>query len=95
MDLGKGTALAVDSPGMTAMHAELAERFHGIIQQRDNRRLRLHITIQNKVSSQEARALQMELTSSALQRNFRFSGLGLYLWHDGLWHLERVYPFRG
>ncbi|MCB2061092.1 MAG: 2'-5' RNA ligase family protein, partial [Novosphingobium sp.] len=46
MDLGQGTAFAIDSPAMVALHAELAERLHGLVQQKDARPLRLHITVQ-------------------------------------------------
>jgi hypothetical protein len=94
MDLGRGTALAVDSPGMVELHAELAERLHGVIQQRDARPLRLHVTVQNKVSRQEAKALQDELRRTLHRQRFRFRGLGLYLWRDELWRLSSLYPFR-
>lgn len=95
MDLGTGTAFAVESPGMVSIHAELADLFHGIIQQKDDRELRLHITIQNKVSSRETQALQDQLKDLALPGRFHFSGFGLYFWDGALWGLERVYPFRG
>ena len=95
MDLGRGTAFAVDSPDMVALHEELAERLHGLVQQKDARPLRLHITVQNKVKREEARALQAELARDFRPRSFRFRGLGLYLWDGELWRLSRVYPFRG
>jgi hypothetical protein len=95
MDLGRGTALSVTSPAMAAVHAELADRLHGIIQQRDARALRLHITVQNKVTRGAAVALQAELGRSALARSFRFGGLALHVWSGERWQVERVYPFRG
>jgi len=95
MDLGGGTAFAVESPAMVALHEELAERLHGLVQQKDARPLRLHITVQNKVKRPEARALQAELARDLRPRSFRFRGLGLYLWQDELWRLSQVYPFRG
>jgi len=95
MDLGRGTALAVDSPATVALHAELAERLHGLVQQKDARPLRLHITVQNKVTRAEARALQDELARGFRPRSFHFRGLGLYLWQEELWQLSRVFPFRG
>lgn len=95
MDLGGGTAFTVDSPETAALHEELAERLHGLVQQKDARPLRLHITVQNKVKREEARALQAELARDFRPRTFRFRGLGLYLWDGELWRLSRVYPFRG
>lgn len=95
MDLGRGTAFAVDSPPMVALHAEMAERLHGLIQQRDNRPLRLHITVQDKVSQAAARALQAELATDLPLMPFRFRGLALSYWRDELWRPAQLYPFRG
>lgn len=95
MDLGGGTAFAVESPAMVAIHAEMAERLHGLIQQRDARELRLHVTIQNKVSQVEARTLQADLAATFAPRPFRFRGLGLYGWTGEIWRQSRVFPFRG
>ena len=95
MDLGQGTALSVDSPQMVAIHTELAERLHGLIQQQDARVLRLHITVQNKVPRAEAKALQAELAASLAPRAFRFRGLALSHWRDALWRQAQLYPFRG
>lgn len=95
MDLGRGTAFAVESPKTVALHEVLAERLHGVIQQKDARVLRLHITLQNKVRMEMARALQADLGRTFAARTFRFHGFGLYQWHDELWRLSHVYPFRG
>ena len=95
MDLGRGTAFAVDSPGMADLHGEMAERLHGLIQQKDARPLRLHITIQNKVAPADARALQAAMRRSFEPRAFRFRGFGLYGWTGEIWRQERVFAFRG
>lgn len=95
MDLGRGTAFTVDSPGMAALHGKLAESLHGVIQQRDARPLRLHVTVQNKVSPAVARALQAELTRGFVPRRFRFRGLALSQWRGELWQMAQLYPFRG
>ena len=95
MDLGRGTAFAVESAEMVAIHAELAGRLHGMIQQRDDRPLRLHVTVQNKVAPAEARALQADLAATLQPRRFRFRGLALSHWRDELWRMAQLYPFRG
>ncbi|MCW1428126.1 2'-5' RNA ligase family protein [Novosphingobium sp. JCM 18896] len=95
MDLGQGTAFTVDSPRMVAIHAELAERLHGLIQQRDDRPLRLHVTVQNKVPRAEAQALQAALAAEFKPRPFRFRGLALSHWRDELWQQAQLYSFRG
>ena len=95
MDLGRGTAFDVDSPGMVDLHADLAERLHGLVQQKDARPLRLHVTVQNKVSPEDARRLQAQLAEDFYPRRFRFRGFGLYGWDGALWNFERLFPFRG
>lgn len=95
MNLGKGTAIALTSPGMVALHARIAERLHGLLTSQDAQPLRLHITIQNKVTPPAARALQAQLGPVLPARQFRFRGLGLHAYEDGLWRPIRDYPFRG
>lgn len=95
MDLDSGTAFAVESPAMVALHEDMAERLHGLIQQKDARELRLHVTVQNKVPRADALALQARLAAAVVPRSFRFRGLGLYGWTGAIWRQERVFPFRG
>lgn len=95
MKLGTGTALAVESPAMAELHAVIAERMHGLLTQQDAQPLRLHVTIQNKVTAQAARALQSELRPQLQPVSFRFRGFGLYAWEDGLWRPIRLFSFRG
>ena len=95
MDLGRGTAFEVESPALLDLHGELAERLRGLIQQKDARPPRLHITVQNKVTPAAARALQAELAPMPWPRAFRFRGLALSYWRDELWQLGQFNPFRG
>lgn len=95
MDLGEGTALDLRSEGMAALHAELSQRLHGLLTLQDDRKLRLHITIQNKVTRGDAMALQAGLRETLEHSTFRFRGLGLYAWEEGKWRPIAEYPFRG
>lgn len=95
MKLDRGTALAVESPGMVELHGLIADRMHGLLSNQDTRPLRLHVTIQNKVASQHARALQAALAPELKPASFRFRGFGLYAWEEGLWRPIRVIAFRG
>lgn len=95
MDLGRGTALEVESAAMLDLHSELAEDLRGLIQQRDTHPPRLHITVQNKVPPTAAGALQAELALILRPRAFRFRGLALSLWRDELWQMAQLYSFRG
>ena len=95
MNLGRGTAIALDSPGMLAIRAQIAEHFHGALTAQDAHPPRLHITVQNKVTPPEARALQRSLASTVQPRNFAFTGLGLHLYLGGPWEAVGNWKFRG
>lgn len=95
MDLGKGTALRIESAAMMAIRQEIADHFHGMLTAQDSPQPRLHITVQNKVSREEARALQQALSAAPIERAFRFSGLSLHLYKGGPWQAVGRWPFRG
>lgn len=95
MSLGGGTALKLSSPAMLDLRDRLADRFHGLLTSQDSHRPRLHVTIQNKVTPQEAKALQAALEPQIMPRSFRFSGLGLHIYRGGPWEHVRDFPFRG
>ena len=95
MKLGGGTALAVDCPDLVDLHGHIAQRMHGLLTRQDAQPLKLHITIQNKVSSEEARALQAKLAPALELREFRFPAFGLYAYEEGLWRPIRSFSFRG
>ena len=95
MDLGRGTALAIHSPALLALRQELAERFHGSLTAQDSHTPRLHITVQNKVAPEVARALQAELAPTLKPRKFAFTGLGLHIYQNPHWDLVNVWKFRG
>jgi hypothetical protein len=95
MSLGFGTALKIVSPALTDLRAELAEHFRGLLTLQDTGEPRLHVTIQNKVSEKEARALQAEVTQTLEPRDFRFAGLALHRYRDGPWEFVKRWSFRG
>ena len=95
MPLGTGTALAIRSPGMLAIREHIAEMFHGALTAQDSHAPRLHITIQNKVTPREAKALQRDLSASLEPRTFAFAGLGLHLYCETHWDSQGNWPFRG
>ena len=95
MDLGKGTAIALQSEPLLALRALIAEHFHGSLTAQDLHEPRPHITIQNKVTKSEARALQAELIPTIEPRNFAFPALDLHLYKDGPWEKIKTSAFRG
>jgi hypothetical protein len=95
MSLGGGTALKLASQPMLDLRDRLADRFHGLLTSQDTHRPRLHVTIQNKVSSKEAKALQAALEPQIIPQKFRFAGMGLHIYRGGPWEHVRNYSFRG
>jgi len=95
MPLGTGTAIALESGGMLAIREAIAEHFHGALTAQDSHVPRLHITIQNKVSAETAKALQRELQGAVPDRRFPFAGLGLHVYQGGPWEAAGTWTFRG
>ena len=95
MSLGGGTALKLESRGILALRDGIAEHFRGMLTAQDQHRPRLHVTIQNKVTSKEAKALQAKLEGTIEPRDFAFRGFALYRYCGGPWDLVRKFSFHG
>lgn len=95
MNLGRGTALRLSSPAMLELRAGIAGHFRGMLTAQDSHPPRLHITVQNKVTPAEARALQAQLTGVVRPRQFAFPGLALFRYRGGAWEAVRRFAFRG
>lgn len=99
MDLGKGTAIALEAPHLLALRALIAEHFHGSLTSQDLYEPRPHITIQNKVTKDEARALQASLgpvlAPWIAKGRFTFPALELWHYRGGPWERVKTCAFRG
>jgi 2'-5' RNA ligase len=95
LSLGRGTAIGIVSREMEALRAGLAARFAGLLMPHDIAAPSLHVTVQNKVSEQAARALQAELACIFQPRDFRFVRLALHRYRDGPWDFVKRWSFRG
>ncbi|ALE16033.1 hypothetical protein AMC99_00728 [Altererythrobacter epoxidivorans] len=95
MSLGRGTALKLASDGILRIRDRIAEHFTGMLTGQDQHRPRLHVTIQNKVSPGEAKALLSTLEGTIQPRNFAFRGLSLFHYVGGPWDHVRDFAFRG
>lgn len=95
MNLGRGTALRITSPAMLELRAMIAARFRGLLTAQDSHAPRLHVTIQNKVSPENARSLQAQLAGEVTPRDFAFPGMALFRYRGGPWEAVRRFAFRG
>lgn len=95
VSLGRGTALKLASPAMLELRDEIADHFRGMLTEQDKHRPRLHITVQNKVPPDEAKALQGQLAPRITPQDFAFRGLELHAYLGGPWELLGRWRFRG
>lgn len=93
--LGRGVAFRIDSPDLLAVRARIADRFAGMLTAQDQGVPRLHITVQNKVTGAEAKALLASLTADFRPRALTIAGLAAYHYRGGPWEPAFARSFRG
>ena len=92
--LGRGVAIRVAAPQLTAIRAELAEAFAGLLVPQDAAGWRPHVTIQNKVSPAEAHALRTLLARDFTPRPIAITGLAAWWYQGGPWSPLSRHMFR-
>jgi 2'-5' RNA ligase len=92
--LGRGVAYEVEGPALLRLRAELAAGWAAWLAAQDRQGWRPHVTVQNKVSAEEARATLAKLRVGFAPWQAR--GEGLLLWHyrGGPWEMACEVPFR-
>jgi hypothetical protein len=91
--MGRGVAYRLRSPDLSRLHAGLAEAWRDWLTPQDRQRLQPHVTIQNKVPADQARALHHRLRAGFAP--FAVEGRGLLLWHyrGGPWDPAGTFAF--
>ncbi|RST31145.1 2'-5' RNA ligase family protein [Sphingomonas ginkgonis] len=95
MNLGGGVAYRVVSDELDGIRARIAHHFHGLLTAQDGQGWRPHVTIQNKVSSRQAKLLFDELQASFQPRPLAIRGLLLHRYLGGPWDSIGKWRFRG
>jgi 2'-5' RNA ligase len=85
MSLGRGVAIRVECPELTALRAELSEAFTGLLTPQDAGGWRPHVTIQNKVQPATAKLLLSALTRDFRAREVEVAGIGTWWYRGGPW----------
>lgn len=83
--LGRGVAYDLRSPELTAQREGLARRWQPWLTPQDARPHAAHVTVQNKVTPQQARALLRELEAGFAPYAVRATGLALWRYLGGPW----------
>jgi len=91
--LGRGVALDLDAAELTALRASLARSFDPWLTRQDRQWSRPHVTVQNKVEPDVARALHAELSAAFVPETVTARGLGLWHYRGGPWDPEAEFPF--
>jgi len=91
--LGRGVAYELSSPELLSVRKELAALWGPWLGAQDRQGFKPHVTVQNKVSPDEARELHGSL--QAAFSPFEVVGEGLSLWRylDGPWERVGTYTF--
>ncbi|WP_336486439.1 2'-5' RNA ligase family protein [Methylobacterium nigriterrae] len=91
--LGRGVAYMLESEALSDVRGRLARAFADHLTEQDRQGWRPHVTVQNKVKPEAARALQAELERRFAP--FRFTAPGLLLWRylGGPWEERARFGF--
>lgn len=92
LPLGRGVAYRIDSDVLKALRADLAKVFASWLTPQDRQPFRPHVTIQNKVTPEAARALLAALQADFEPWPIRAEGLLLWAYRNGPW--ERLASIR-
>ena len=92
--LGRGVAYAFAAPDLSALHAHLAATWWEELTAQDQQPFRPHVTVQNKVTPEEARALYEALRAAFSPFEARGEGLTLWWYRGGPWEKAAQYSFQ-
>ncbi len=95
LHLGGGVAFRIDSPELLAIRQTLASAFHGLLTPQDSATPRLHLTVQNKVRAEVAKALFDAMRADFVPRPLVITGLAAWYYKGGPWEPIRAMRFRG
>jgi 2'-5' RNA ligase len=93
--LGRGVAVTLASPELARIRADLARTWTPWLTAQDRAERDLHVTVQNKVTPQEARALLAELTAGFVPERTRAVALALWRYRGGPWEPVARFAFDG
>ena len=91
--LGRGAAYVLDSPGLAAVRGVLAEAWRPWLTPQDRQPFRPHITVQNKVDAETARATVSALAAAFVPLSTSCQGLKLWRYVGGPWEALATFLF--
>ncbi|MBW4023829.1 MAG: 2'-5' RNA ligase family protein [Proteobacteria bacterium] len=91
--LGRGVAYTLGAPEMAALRSRLAALWHDDLTAQDRQGWRPHVTVQNKVAPEEAKALLAELSREFVPFSALAVGLALWRYDGGPWEKDTELRF--
>lgn len=91
--LGKGVAVNVDSAELLELRKQLATTWKDWLETQDKQPFKPHLTVQNKVTPEEARGLLEHLQQTWVPLTGQGTGLLLWRYLVGPWELLEKFPF--
>lgn len=92
--LGRGVAYVLESPELADVRQELAARWRAGLTRQDSAPFRPHVTVQNKVAPERARALLEHLRAGFSPYEVDAQGLALWRYLGGPWEPVAGWAFR-
>ena len=92
--MGRGVGLRLRSSALEGVRAQVAQRFDSVLTDQDARRWRPHVTVQNKVDKDTARATLAEIEAGFAAYDTTVEALALWRYRGGPWEAAGRFPFR-
>ena len=93
VSLGKGVAYQLKSTELQQLHSRLQQLWKPLLKPQDTQKLWPHITIQNKVTPQQAKELLAQLQKEFQPFSFIAQGLSLWEYLGGPWQFVETILF--
>ena len=93
--MGRGVGYKLESPKLPALRKRLADEWWPMLGNQDRQGFRPHVTVQNKVPPEEARALHRDLERKFAPFEVGAEGLLLWRYLGGPWEPLGSYEFAG
>ncbi|MCD2185590.1 2'-5' RNA ligase family protein [Actinomycetospora soli] len=91
--LGRGVGLRLQSSELEGIRGAIAKRFEDDLSDQDARRWRPHVTIQNKVTPEEARRTLETVRETHVPYDTEVEALALWHYRGGPWEAAGDYAF--
>ncbi len=92
-NLGQGVAFTAESAELSRFHAGLSRAFEHWLTPQDRQKLQPHVTVQNKVASQESKRTLALLQAQFAAWDTRAAGVSIWRYLDGPWELVETVRF--